>query len=70
MRSGAGRTWITLRKQLVLADRRARTSPDVLKTFDASGSLVAYQDAPAFSDFVATDSARLIAAIRKIGRVE
>lgn len=44
------------------------TSPDVLKTFDASGSLVAYQDAPAFSDFVATDSARLIAAVRKIGR--
>jgi tripartite-type tricarboxylate transporter receptor subunit TctC len=46
------------------------TSPDVLKTFDASGSLVAYQDAPAFSDFVATDSARLIAAVKKIGRVE
>jgi tripartite-type tricarboxylate transporter receptor subunit TctC len=45
-------------------------SPDVLKTFDASGSLVAYQDAPAFSDFVATDSARLIAAVKKIGRVE
>jgi len=46
------------------------TSPDVLRTFDASGSLVAYQDAPAFSDFVATDSARLIAAVKKIGRVE
>src|SRR6476646_11513099 len=46
------------------------TSPDVLKTFDALGSLVAYQDAPAFSDFVATDSARLIAAVKKIGRVE
>jgi tripartite-type tricarboxylate transporter receptor subunit TctC len=46
------------------------TSPEVLKTFDASGSLVAYQDAPAFSDFVATDSARLIAAVKKIGRVE
>lgn len=49
---------------------QAMKSPDVLKTFDASGSLVAYQDAPAFSDFVATDSARLIAAVKKIGRVE
>lgn len=39
MRSEAGRTWLTLRKQLVVADRRA-------------------------------DSMRLIAAIRKIGKVE
>lgn len=45
-------------------------SPDVLKTFDASGSLVAYQDAPEFAKFVAEDSARLIAAVKKIGRVE
>ncbi|MCP3472972.1 tripartite tricarboxylate transporter substrate binding protein [Bradyrhizobium sp. CCGUVB1N3] len=45
-------------------------SPDVLKTFEASGSLVAYQDAPEFSQFVAADSARLIAAVKKIGRVE
>ena len=46
------------------------TSPDVLKAFDMSGSLVAYQDAPAFSEFVAADSMRLIAAVRKIGKVE
>ena len=46
------------------------TSAEVLKTFDASGSLVAYQDAPAFSEFVAADSARLITAVKKIGRVE
>ncbi|MDE2377168.1 tripartite tricarboxylate transporter substrate binding protein [Bradyrhizobium sp.] len=45
-------------------------SPDVLRTFEASGSLVAYQDAPEFSQFVAGDSARLIAAVKKIGRVE
>ena len=43
--------------------------PDILKTFDASGSLVAYQDAPEFSQFIAADSARLIAAVR-IGKVE
>ena len=46
------------------------TSPDVLRAFETSGSLVAYQDAPAFSDFVAADSRRLIAAVRKIGKVE
>ena len=45
-------------------------SPGVIKTFEASGSFIAYQGAPEFSPFVAQDSARLIAAIRKIGRVE
>ncbi|MGL9623465.1 tripartite tricarboxylate transporter substrate binding protein [Bradyrhizobium sp. U531] len=45
-------------------------SPDVLKAFETSGSLVAYQDAPAFAQFVATDSTRLIAAVKKIGKVE
>ncbi len=45
-------------------------SPEVLRIFEASGSLVAYQDAPEFSQFVATDSARLIAAVKKIGKVE
>jgi hypothetical protein len=42
----------------------------VIKTFEASGSLVAYQDAPEFAVFIAEDSARLIAAVRKIGKVE
>jgi tripartite-type tricarboxylate transporter receptor subunit TctC len=45
-------------------------SPDVLRTFEASGSLVAYQDAPEFAKFVAADSTRLIAAVKKIGKVE
>ncbi|MGY3033304.1 tripartite-type tricarboxylate transporter receptor subunit TctC [Bradyrhizobium sp. USDA 4354] len=45
-------------------------SPDVLKAFETSGSLVAYQDAPAFAQFIAADSARLIAAVKKIGKVE
>lgn len=45
-------------------------SPDVLKAFETSGSLIAYQDAPAFSEFVAIDSARLILAVKKIGKVE
>ncbi|MCJ9704734.1 tripartite tricarboxylate transporter substrate binding protein, partial [Bradyrhizobium sp. SHOUNA76] len=46
------------------------TSPDVLKAFETSGSLVAYQDAPAFAEFVALDSTRLIAAVKKIGKVQ
>lgn len=46
------------------------SSPEVLRGFEASGSLVAYQDAPVFSQFIATDSARLIAAVKKIGKVE
>jgi tripartite-type tricarboxylate transporter receptor subunit TctC len=45
-------------------------SSDVIRTFEATGSLVAYQDAPEFSQFVAEDSARLIAAVKKIGRVQ
>lgn len=60
----------TIASRLREAMAQVMTSPDVLKTFAASGSLVAYQDAPAFSDFVATDGARLIAAVRKIGRLE
>lgn len=32
--------------------------------------LLAYQDAPAFAQFVATDSTRLIAAVKTIGKVE
>ena len=46
------------------------TRPDVLKAFETSGSLVAYQGVPAFSDLVASDGTRLIAAVKKIGEVE
>ena len=49
---------------------QAVKSPDVLKTFETAGSPVAYMDAPEFSKFVETDSARLVAAVRRIGRVE
>jgi tripartite-type tricarboxylate transporter receptor subunit TctC len=44
-------------------------APEVIKTFDTAGSPVAYMDAPEFSKFVADDGARLIAAVKKIGRV-
>jgi tripartite-type tricarboxylate transporter receptor subunit TctC len=45
-------------------------APEVVKTFDTAGSPVAYLDAPEFAKFVADDSARLIAAVKKIGKVE
>ena len=42
----------------------------VTRTFEAAGSPVAYMDAPEFATFVEADSARLIAAVKKIGKVE
>jgi tripartite-type tricarboxylate transporter receptor subunit TctC len=49
---------------------QAVQSPEVIKTFETAGSPVAYMDAPEFSKFVETDSARLVAAVKRIGRVE
>jgi tripartite-type tricarboxylate transporter receptor subunit TctC len=49
---------------------QAVRSPEVIKTFETAGSPVAYMDAPEFSKFVETDSARLVAAVKKIGKVE
>ena len=47
--------------------RRAMASPEVVRTFEAAGSPPAFLDAP---DIVEADSARLVAAVRRIGRVE
>src|SRR5216684_3854298 len=55
-----------LREAMALAVK----SPEVTKTFETAGSPVAYLDAPEFSKFVTDDSARLIAAVKKIGKVE
>jgi tripartite-type tricarboxylate transporter receptor subunit TctC len=49
---------------------KALRSPEVVSTFASGGSPVAYMDAPEFAKFVETDSARLIAAVKKIGKVE
>jgi tripartite-type tricarboxylate transporter receptor subunit TctC len=49
---------------------QAVKAPEVIKTFETAGSPVAYMDAPEFSKFVADDSARLVAAVKKIGKVE
>jgi tripartite-type tricarboxylate transporter receptor subunit TctC len=45
-------------------------APEVVKTYETAGSPVAYLDAPEFAKFVAEDSARLVAAVKKIGKVE
>jgi tripartite-type tricarboxylate transporter receptor subunit TctC len=50
--------------------RTTMADPEVRRVFEAAGSPPAYLDAPEFASFVATDSARLIAAVKKIGRVE
>jgi tripartite-type tricarboxylate transporter receptor subunit TctC len=49
---------------------QAVKSPETIKTFETAGSPVAYMDAPEFAKFVETDSARLVAAVKRIGRVE
>jgi tripartite-type tricarboxylate transporter receptor subunit TctC len=56
--------------KLRTAMRDAVKAPEVAKTFEAAGSPVAYLDAPDFAKFVEADSARLIAAVKKIGKVE
>jgi tripartite-type tricarboxylate transporter receptor subunit TctC len=56
--------------RLRAAVREAVASPEVIKTFATAGSLPAYQDAPEFAQFVDTDSARLVAAVKKIGKVQ
>jgi tripartite-type tricarboxylate transporter receptor subunit TctC len=56
--------------RLRAAMRQAMSDPAVIRVFENAGSPPAYQDAPDFSRFVDADSARLIAAVRKIGKVE
>lgn len=50
--------------------RQVMNDPEVRKTFENAGSPPAYQDAPDFARFIEADSARLITAVRKIGKVE
>jgi tripartite-type tricarboxylate transporter receptor subunit TctC len=52
------------------AMKKAMADPMVTKVFETAGSPPAYQDAADFSKFVDNDSARLIAAVKKIGKVE
>src|SRR3954451_19162481 len=49
---------------------QAVQGPEVTRTFETAGSPVAYLAAPEFEKFVEADSARLVAAVKKIGKVE
>jgi tripartite-type tricarboxylate transporter receptor subunit TctC len=48
----------------------AMRSPVAIRAFEAAGSPPAWLDQPEFARFVAADSARLITAVRAIGKVE
>lgn len=50
--------------------RTVMADPEVRQTYERAGSPPAYLDQPEFARFVQSDSARLIEAVRKIGRVE
>jgi tripartite-type tricarboxylate transporter receptor subunit TctC len=50
--------------------RQVMNDPAVVRTFENAGSPAAYQDAADFAHFVEADSARLIASVHKIGKVE
>jgi tripartite-type tricarboxylate transporter receptor subunit TctC len=56
--------------RLRAAMRQAMGDPAVARVFENAGSPPAYQDAEDFARFVEADSARLIAAVKKIGKVE
>lgn len=51
------------------AMREAMQSKEVIAVFEKAGSPPAYQDTPEFAKFVDADSARLLAAVQKIGKV-
>ena len=61
---------MSITQSIYAAVHEAVQSPEVKKTFEAGGSPVAYMDAPEFAKFVEVDSARLIAAVKTIGKVE
>ncbi|HZH45427.1 MAG TPA: tripartite tricarboxylate transporter substrate binding protein [Roseococcus sp.] len=50
--------------------RTAMADPEALRAFAAAGSPPRYLDAPEFAAFLAEDSARLVRAVQRIGRVE
>lgn len=56
--------------QLRDAMRKVMADPQTTKIYESAGSPPAYLDAPEFQKFVDEDSARLIAAVKKIGKVE
>lgn len=56
--------------RLRLEMKRAMMDADVIKVFEGASSPPAWLDAPDFAKFVAADSARLVLAVKKIGKVD
>jgi tripartite-type tricarboxylate transporter receptor subunit TctC len=52
------------------AMRAAAQDPDLIRAFTTAGAPVAYMDQPEFARFFAEDTARLLRAVQRIGRVE
>jgi len=52
------------------AMRQAVQDPDLVRAFTTAGAPVAYLDQPDFQRFFDADTARLLAAVQRIGRVE
>ncbi len=59
-----------VQQRLREAMRQAVADPDLVRAFTAAGAPVSYLDAPEFARFFAEDSARLVAAVQRIGRVD
>ena len=56
--------------RLAEATKQAMSDPQTTRAFEAAGSPPAYLDAAAFQQFIDKDGARLIAAVKRIGKVE
>jgi tripartite-type tricarboxylate transporter receptor subunit TctC len=52
------------------AMRQAVQDPDLVRAFTAAGAPVAYMDTPDFQRFFDADTARLLRAVQRIGKVE
>jgi tripartite-type tricarboxylate transporter receptor subunit TctC len=52
------------------ATRQAMSQAETIKAFETAGSPAAHLDASAFQKFIDEDGARLIAAVKRIGKVE
>ncbi len=61
---------VPVMEKLRAAVREAVQDPELVRAFTAAGAPVAYLDAPEFERFFTEDSARLVRAVQKIGKVE
>ncbi|MFT8242975.1 tripartite tricarboxylate transporter substrate binding protein [Roseomonas sp. BN140053] len=59
-----------IREKLRAATRQACDDPDLQRALTAAGSPVAFQDGEALERFLRDDSARLVRAVQRIGKVD